>query len=100
MAVGPIDELWLTNENHGHFVSSANLFVQKAAGVPKTFSIQFTIQGTDTCLTVDFGDGNRAVYTDDISKCPTLASEFSGNRQRSREVVAAVVVAVVVLAVT
>ncbi|KAK7505241.1 hypothetical protein BaRGS_00003403, partial [Batillaria attramentaria] len=51
--------------------------LQKEANVPKKFQISFDVQGLDTCLTIDFGDGTYRVYADDATHC-TLTGPFSG----------------------
>ncbi|XP_076459182.1 polycystin-1-like [Babylonia areolata] len=42
---------------------------QKDAGVPKVFTIAFTNRGTDTCLSVDFGDSTIYYYADNAPDC-------------------------------
>ncbi|KAL8606997.1 hypothetical protein ACOMHN_041386 [Nucella lapillus] len=51
---------------------------QKNAGAPKDFTIKFTLQGTDTCLMIDFGDGNKKVYADPGKTANCDLPAFSG----------------------
>ncbi|XP_076441454.1 uncharacterized protein LOC143280592 [Babylonia areolata] len=47
---------------------------ERSPGKTKTFSIQFQTLGTQTCLRIDFGDGNQALYANDPNDCNGLTA--------------------------
>ncbi|XP_025099956.1 uncharacterized protein LOC112567446 isoform X4 [Pomacea canaliculata] len=52
---------------------------QKRGNVPKRFNISFTSVGTSTCLSVDFGDGNKEFYADIDSSCSLFGASVVPN---------------------